>query len=130
MERWLEGSLDRNRPTQSDLERVLLEALEQRSLPVPERQFPLVLESGEEIHLDIAWPHIRLGVEPGGSWWHGGDEGQRKDQARDRACSELGWTIIRFDETLRDNPGRAADQIERIHRRRTDDLRNVRGSSR
>lgn len=130
MERWLDGCLDRSRPSQSDLERVLLEALERRALPVPERQFPLVLGSGDAIHLDIAWPAIRLAVEPGGSWWHGGDDGQRRDQARDRACSELGWMVIRFDETLREHPGRAADQVERIHRRRTADARTVRRTSR
>ena len=42
-------------------------------LPEPIRQHPLLLLTGELIHLDIAWPEVRLAVEPGHSWWHGGD---------------------------------------------------------
>ena len=83
IERWLEQSCDRARPTQSNLERVLLEALERTGLPRAERQHPLTLATGETIHLDIAWPDIRFAVEPGSSWFHGGDLGQRKDQARE-----------------------------------------------
>jgi very-short-patch-repair endonuclease len=130
MERWLEGSMPRRRPTQSELERVLLDALRRRGLPEPMVQFPLVIASGEVIHLDIAWPDIRLAVEPGAAWWHGGDDAQRRDQARDRACTEVGWMTLRFDETLRADPDGAARQVERIHRRRTADLRNVRRTAR
>ena len=93
-------------------------------------QFPLVIGSGEVIHLDIAWPDIRLAVEPGASWWHGGDRAQRRDQERDRACTEVGWMTLRFDETLRADPDTAARQVERIHRRRRADLRNVRMTAR
>jgi very-short-patch-repair endonuclease len=126
MERWLERSMARNRPTQSDLERIFLDALRRRALPEPETQFPLQLRSGEIIHLDIAWPDIRLAVEPGSSWWHGGDAAQRRDHERDRACTEIGWMTVRFDETLRDDPDRAAEQVARIHRRRTADIRKMR----
>ena len=126
MERWLERALDRTRPTQSDLERILIEALERRSLPPPQRQYPIELASGATIHVDIAWPEVRLAVEPGGAWWHGGDHGQRKDQDRDRACSEVGWLTVRFDDAMRDDPEGAADQVERIYRRRARDLRIAR----
>jgi len=129
-ERWLERALDRSRPTQSDLERDLIEALERRPLPVPERQFPLVLADGQTVHLDIAWPDIRLAVEPGASWWHGGDDRQRIDQDRDRACAEVGWLTLRFDETLRNDPERAADQIQRVHARRSREHRKMRESDR
>jgi very-short-patch-repair endonuclease len=129
MERWLERALERTRPTQSDLERILIEALERRALPQPQRQYPIELASGATIHVDIAWPDVRLAVEPGGVWWHGGDHGQRKDQDRDRACSEVGWLTVRFDDAMRDDPERAADQVERIYRRRARDLRIVRTPS-
>ena len=81
----------------------MLDALRRAGLPEPVRQHPLTLRSGETIHVDLAWPAIRLGVEPGHSWWHGGDLGQRADQARDRACDEIGWRIIRCDESVRDD---------------------------
>ncbi|MGB0112671.1 MAG: hypothetical protein WBP59_05580 [Ilumatobacteraceae bacterium] len=126
MERWLDRAIERERPTQSNLERVLIDALEQVGLPDPERQWPLVLAGAETIRLDIAWPSIRLAVEPGASWWHGGDQRVRRDQARDRACTELGWLVVRFDETMRSDVAAAAEQVARIHRRRTADLRKMR----
>jgi hypothetical protein len=124
-ERWLERAVTRPRATQSNLERRLLEALHRLDLPEPRRQHPLVLASGETVHLDIAWPSIRLCVEPGASWWHGGDAGQRRDQARDRACGEVGWHTIRFDETMREDLPGSARQVARIYRRRRQDLRDL-----
>ncbi len=129
-EAWLERARTQRRPSQSELERTLLEALDRIGLPTPERQHPLALSSGDTIHLDIAWPDVRLAVEPGSSWWHGGDAGQRRDQRRDRACNEAGWMVVRFDDTMRSDAAAAARQVDRIHRRRTADLRNLRDSSR
>ena len=126
MERWLDRALGRARATQSELERALLEALEQRALPEPKRQHPVELLSGETVHIDIAWPRLRLAVEPGSSWWHGGDRGQRQDQARDRAIAKVGWQTVRFDDEMRNDPVGAADEVEEVYRRRLQDLRNMR----
>lgn len=128
MERWLEHALPRPLPTQSNLERRLLEALADVGLPDAERQLPVALGNGEVIHLDIAWPNAKLAVEPGASWWHGGDLGQRRDQTRDRACAEVGWLVLRFDESMRKDVGAAARQVKRIHQQRSIDLRNLHGS--
>jgi very-short-patch-repair endonuclease len=130
IERWLDHSSGRARPTQSNLERVLLEHLEQIGLPRPERQHPLTLLTGQTIHLDMAWPEIRLAVEPGAAWFHGGDLGQRRDQGRDRDCAEVGWMVVRFDDEMRNDPLSAARQVARIHLRRTTDVRKMPGSSR
>jgi len=67
IERWLEKALTQNRPAQSGLELSLLQSLEELALPAPIKQHPLILPGGETIHLDIAWPSIRLAVEPGAS---------------------------------------------------------------
>ena len=40
-------------------------------------------------------------------------------------CSELGWLVVRFDETMLRDLDEAARQIRRIHVRRSADLRNV-----
>lgn len=97
---WLEEVADRRRTIESGLEQLGLELCERAGLPEPERQFPVVLASGRTIHLDLAWPEIRFSVEPGHSWFHGGDDGQRRDQRRDRQLAQVGWLNFRFDETV------------------------------
>ncbi len=124
LETWLDRTLGRSRATQSNLERRLIEALEAAGLPSPERQYPLTLANGEVIHLDIAWPDVKLAVEPGDAWFHSGSLAVRRDQARDRACVELGWQVIRFDESIRSDFVSAARQVRRIHASRTPRPRN------
>jgi very-short-patch-repair endonuclease len=117
IESWLERATSQSAPSQSELERDLLDALARAGLPTPRRQHPLTLASGGVIHLDIAWPAALLAVEPGAGWWHGGGARARRDQARDRACTELGWHVVRFDETVVDDLDGAARQVARIHDR-------------
>lgn len=122
LELWLERTAAHARPAQSGLELDLLAAIERIGLPPPIRQHPLRLIDGETIHIDIAWPSVRLGVEPGHSWWHGGDRRQRLDQARDVACGEVGWQILRFDETAVRSAADAARRVLAVYRRRRADL--------
>ena len=124
LETWLEQALGRSRATQSNLERRLIEALEVVGLPTPERQFPLLLASGEVIHLDIAWPDVKLAVEPGDSAFHSARRAVRRDQARDRACVELGWRVVRFDESIRADFAAAARQVKRIYASRRPETGN------
>jgi very-short-patch-repair endonuclease len=118
MERWLDSVVGTARPAQSGLEQLLIDCLVRVGLPEPDRQHPIDLPNGETIHLDIAWPSVRLAVEPGAGRWHSGAMQQRRDQARDRACSEQDWHVVRFDESLRDDPMAAARQVQRIYRSR------------
>ena len=120
LERWLEDALPRDRPTQSNFERRLVHRLAQRHLPTPKLQHPLTLPSGELIHIDIAWPNVRLGVEPGATWWHGGDLAMRRYQARDRASAQVGWLILRIDESV--DLDHAVDEIADVYERRRRDL--------
>jgi hypothetical protein len=117
MNTWLEKTAAMPRPAQSGLELDFVALIERIGLPTPKRQHPLVLASGELIHLDLAWPDIRLAVEPGHSWWHGGDPRQRRDQARDRACSALGWLVVRYDEDARKDAA-TARELAAIYRQR------------
>ncbi|MCU1399629.1 MAG: hypothetical protein JWN62_2738 [Acidimicrobiales bacterium] len=119
LERWLEKAIERPRPAQSSLEIDLIAKVVELGLPDPDRQFPLTLLNGETIHLDAAWPSVRLGLEPGATWWHSGDQRARKDSRRDRACDEIGWRILRFDELeLRDLTS-CGRQVVNIHRMRS-----------
>ncbi len=100
-ERWLEKTLVRPRPSQSGLELDVLDALRARRPPGTRAAAPRSsLRSGEVIHVDLAWPTRPARGRAGHSWWHGGDLGKRADQARDRACDEIGWRIVRHDESF------------------------------
>lgn len=122
-EHWLQRTSSRKQPSQSGLEQDIIDALCGAGLPEPERQLPLILPSGEMIHVDAAWPAVRLGVEPGHSWWHGGDLRQRADQARDLACDEIGWRIARVDESVRENLAAFGRQLKVIYDERRRSLR-------
>jgi very-short-patch-repair endonuclease len=121
-EQWLEKTATRPRPSQSGLELDFVDMLDHVGLPKALRQHPLLLPSGELIHFDLAWPDVRLAIEPGHSWWHGGDLKMRADYARDRDCDEIGWRVIRYDEAAAEDPERTARQILAIYRRRKADL--------
>lgn len=99
-ERWLEKANGQARPATTGLEQLLADLARSAGLPEPVRQHPLHLLDGRVVRLDLAWPAIRFALEPGHSWWHGGDAAQRADQDRDRACAAAGWQIARFDESV------------------------------
>ena len=101
LETLLERTVPRARPSQSGFELDVIDAIRAVGLPEPERQHPLVLLNGELIHIDIAWPAIQFGLEPGHSWWHGGNRRMHADIARDNACGEIGWYIRRLEEDFR-----------------------------
>ncbi|MET0146257.1 MAG: hypothetical protein ABW328_15965 [Ilumatobacteraceae bacterium] len=128
-ERWLEKTAFRSRPSQSGLELDVLDAIRRAGLPEPQRQHPLTLRTGEVIHIDLAWPNVRLGVEPGHSWWHGGDLRKRADEARDRACDEIGWRIVRHDESVREELAAFGLQLRIIHDERVATLRSAQARS-
>lgn len=118
VEGWVERSLPRDRATQSYFERNLLDALDRAGLPTPTTQHPLDLRSGERIHLDIAWPDVRLAVEPGHTRFHD----PAADVVRDLACAELGWMVHRLTEHTRTELDRFALLIASSHRRRWHDI--------
>ena len=119
LEAWLEKMSFVKQPAHSGLELDFVEMIERVGLPTPVRQHPLRLANGEEIHLDLAWPAARLAIEPGHSWWH---PDVAKDQARDRACSVVGWQVERYDQSARQDKRRTALELLAIYRRRVADL--------
>ena len=119
LEAWLEQMSFLERPAQTGLEQDFVEMIERVGLPTPVRQHPLRLATGEEIHLDLAWPAARLAIEPGHSRWH---VEVAKDQARDRACSVVGWQVQRYDQAARQDKRGTALEILAIYRRRASDL--------
>jgi hypothetical protein len=117
--RWVDRAIVRARPAQSGLELEVAAAAVAAGLPEPARQHPVRLADGTLIHLDLAWPDLRLGIEPGHSWWHGGDLGQRADQQRKRACAAVGWHVENYDETAGRNLRAVGAEIAEIYRQRS-----------
>lgn len=113
-----ERAAEEHSPAQSGLEQDFVAAIRSVGLPEPQRQYPLRLLSGESIRLDLAWPEVKLAVEPGHSWWHGGDLGVRRDIARDRACGEVGWYVARYDESAREDPAAVGRELLNTYRQR------------
>ncbi len=118
LQRWLDHALAANRPTESGLELDLLEALRAAGLPEPVRQHMLRLSNGSQIRVDFAWPDIKLCVEPGHSWWHGGDDGIRRDNERRLGALAIGWETVQLDESLRLDPAQTAAMVRVIYDRR------------
>ncbi len=118
MQRWLDLAIDAKRPAESGLELDLLEALRAVGLPEPIRQHTLRLQNGKRIRVDFAWPDLRLCVEPGHSWWHGGDEGIRRDNERRLGALAIGWETVQLDESLRRDPAQTAAKVRAVYDRR------------
>jgi hypothetical protein len=122
LERWIDRVDGQESPVDSGLELLLADLATEAGLPEPVRQHSLRLRSGRTIHLDLAWPELRLAVEPGHTRWHGSDDRLRADQARDRGCAEVGWMVVRFDESVWERRDLTVRELRRIHHRRAEDL--------
>ena len=66
------------------------------------------------IHIDIAWPDIRLGLEPGHSLFHLGEKNEVRDVSRYLRCNEIGWLIVPLLETFKDDLPGVARQIRQV----------------
>ena len=95
--RVLDARPDWLKPADSDLEVQLWRSLRAAGLPL-ERQFPVVLDSGVTVHLDLADQSIKFGVEVDHVTWHGGRLDAQRDKRRDRELARLGWTVSRVSD--------------------------------
>lgn len=81
---------------QSMLEHALHTLIKRSRVPAPELQHPLLLDTGELVYLDFAWPELRLAVEADGHRWHATKRDLERDLARSRAIQRLGWAHHRY----------------------------------
>jgi hypothetical protein len=79
--------------TESWLERVVADLVNQPSLPPVVLQHPVVAE-GRRFRLDIACPDLMLGVEAHGRSFHYGKDKEDADNVRDLLIGTLGWKLI------------------------------------
>jgi very-short-patch-repair endonuclease len=95
--RVLDSRPDWLKPAESDLELRMWRALSGRGLEV-ERQYPVLLDTGRKVRLDIAIPTIMLAIEVDHATWHGGRLDAQRDKRRDRELTRLGWTSTRVTD--------------------------------
>jgi very-short-patch-repair endonuclease len=84
----------RNSP-QIDLADALLRMLRRERLPIPFAEFPVELPSGL-IHVDLAYPLLKIAIECDGYAWHMDRASFERDRARDAELIALGWKVLRF----------------------------------
>lgn len=89
-----------SRPTMSELELELQQALVTAGLPPALQQHPVVLPSGRTAYLDLAYPECRLDVEVDHSKWHGTPSAVERDKARDNGLAIISWERLRFTERM------------------------------
>lgn len=107
------------KPVDSHLELLLEKALVSAGLPVPVRQHPIALRSGQTVHPDLCWPDIRFAVEVDHATWHDSSAASDYDKWRDRQLGLVDWEVRRVTDTdVRMRlPAAAHDVCELYHRR-------------
>lgn len=88
------------RPTMSELELELQQAMVDAGLPAAVQQHPVILPSGRTVYLDLAYPDVRLDIELDHSEWHATIAAVEQDKTRDLGLAILGWERLRFTERM------------------------------
>ena len=104
------------RPTMSELELELQQALIESGLPAAVQQHPITLRSGRTVYLDLAYVDVQLDVEVDHTQWHGTHSAAERDRTRDNGLALMWWERLRFTERM----------LERSIRVCVDDVRETR----
>lgn len=92
-------------PSDSDSELRARRLIAEEGLPSPVGQHPVALPFAD-IHIDLAYPDIKLAVELDSYSWHLNRKAMEQDRERDNALQMLGWIVLRFTwAMLRFDPG-------------------------
>ncbi len=86
--------LQEGTPPQLVFESQFLQLCRHLELPTPSRQVAVRDPSGVTIHLDFAWPSVKVAVEAVGWEWHSGRLAFEDDARRDAICASQGWTVV------------------------------------
>jgi len=79
----------------SKFERLVERLLSSSILPAPVRQWPIRETAGSRrARLDLAWPDVKLAVEPSGDRFHAGTRRGRRERARARWVRAEGWELL------------------------------------
>jgi very-short-patch-repair endonuclease len=90
----VEARIDGRRPTESEMETRLLQAIRKAGLPEPERQYE-VWDGGRFVgRVDLAYPEARVAIEYDSNEHHTGRVATRRDRARRHELIAAGWLPI------------------------------------
>ena len=89
-----------HRPTMSELELELQQALVAAGLPLAVQQHPVALPSGRMAYLDLAYVDCRLDIEVDHSEWHSTTSAVERDKVRDNGLAIIGWERLHFTERM------------------------------
>jgi len=90
----------RARPTMSELEVEFQAALMAHGMPPAVQQHPVMLPNGRFVHLDLAYPDVRVDVEIDHAEWHSTQTAVERDKMRDLGLAVLGWERLRFTDRM------------------------------
>ena len=103
---------------QSFLEGLGVRAFLAAGLPQPWLQYEIPLGYGS-LHVDAAWPEVKLAVEFDGAAFHSGRDDWQRDLRRDAALAAAGWVVLRFSWTdVTERPAFCAAQVAAAYRQR------------
>lgn len=88
----------RGRPTMSEHELALQEALVAAGLPPAEQQYPVRLPNGRLAYLDLAYVDCKVDIEVDHATWHATVSAVERDKARDLGLALAGWERLRFTD--------------------------------
>jgi very-short-patch-repair endonuclease len=102
----------------SHLEIIGLRALRAAGLPPPQLQYEIALGYGS-LHVDAAWPEVKLAVEFDGASYHANPDDWQRDLRRDAALAALGWLVLRFSYVdMTERPAFCGGQVAAAYRQR------------
>ena len=111
LDRLILERIDGQHRSANELEAETRKVLRRAGLPDPVRQFRVVLPSGKERFLDLAYPDLMIAIEVDGYEWHSTRSDWVADQIRNNELVALGWRIFRVTAEVRSNPEAFLSQI-------------------
>ncbi len=99
-----------------------LNGLEQRAfdlivnagLPVPTRQYKVVMPDGRERFIDLAYPPFLLGFETDGYEFHFVRSDWASDQVRSNELVAVGWRLFHLTDEILDEPEEFLSQVRSL----------------
>jgi hypothetical protein len=102
--------------TRSQLEAVFMPIWRHAGVPRPRANFPVAVPtSPRPLHVDFAWPELRLAIELDSQRFHGDWERAGRDRERDQALALAGWVCHRFvRRAVVADPAAAAERLRAL----------------